>query len=99
MASEKTLITPEPDLTEEAAWYREQLEKHLTNGLSALDNKDTSTLETIGHRIKGSAESFGFDGAGDIGKALETAAKTNDYHGMEKRLSALADYLKRIVIA
>ncbi|MBU3954713.1 MAG: Hpt domain-containing protein, partial [Proteobacteria bacterium] len=98
MASEKILITPDPDLAEEAAWYREQLEKHLTNGRTALDNKDTSTLETIGHRIKGSAESFGFDGAGDIGKALETAAKANDYHGMEKTLSSLAVYLNRIVI-
>jgi HPt (histidine-containing phosphotransfer) domain-containing protein len=96
MTENKILITPDPDLAEEAVWYQGQLEKHLNNARKAVNSGDIESLQTIGHRMKGSAESFGFDGAGVIGKALESAAKESDVSAIEQALSKLADYLDRV---
>ena len=99
MEENKILITPDPDLAEEAVWYQGQLEQHLNNARKAVNSQDIESLQTIGHRMKGSAESFGFDQAGVIGKALESAAKNSDINAIEQELDKLADYLDRVEIS
>ncbi len=98
MTENKIFITPDPDLAEEAEWYQGQLGTHLTNAKEAVESKDFESLQTIGHRMKGSAESFGFDEAGVIGKTIESAAKMNDSDEIADALEKLEDYLDRIEI-
>jgi len=98
MSDNRILISPDPDLAEEATWYEGKLKEHLQNALQAVEKLDNQYVQTIGHRIKGSAESFGFDKAGEIGKTLEFAAKENDTPAIKQALSLLADYLDRIEI-
>jgi len=98
MTDKRILISPDPDFADEAAWYKGKLKEHLQTALQAVDALDFESIQTIGHRMKGSAESFGFDQAGEIGKTLEFAAKENDIHAMKQALVLLADYLDRIEI-
>ena len=41
----------------------------------AIANNEFSTIKRIGHRIKGSAKSYGFANVGDLSSDLETAAE------------------------
>jgi HPt (histidine-containing phosphotransfer) domain-containing protein len=98
MTEKRILIRPDPDLAEEAVWYRTKLIEYLHAGREALNTRDIQTLSNIGHRIKGSAESFGFDLAGKMGTTLETDAKNNDLEGIGQVLNLLSDYLDNIEI-
>jgi len=98
MTEKKILIKPDSDLAEEAVWYKGKLIEYLHAGREALNTRDIQALTTIGHRMKGSAESFGFDLAGKMGTTLEIDAKNNDLEGIRQVLTLLSDYLDNIEI-
>ncbi len=98
MINDRILITPDPDLADEAVWYKGKLVEYLHAARQAVNTQDIQSVQTIGHRMKGSAESFGFDQAGEIGKTLELNAKNNDVHAIEQALALLADYLDKVKI-
>jgi len=96
MTNDKILITPDPDLADEAVWYNGKLVEYLHAAREAVNAQDIRSVQTIGHRMKGSAKSFGFDQAGEIGKILELNAKNDDIHAVKQSLSLLADYLDKV---
>jgi HPt (histidine-containing phosphotransfer) domain-containing protein len=98
MTNKMIQITPDPDLADEAVWYKEKLVEYLHAAREAVNAQDTQSVQTIGHRMKGSAGSFGFDQAGEIGKTLELDAKNNDIHAIKQALALLADYLDKVEI-
>lgn len=53
----------------------------------AIEAGDFAFLETIGHQIKGNAQSFGFDSLSPIGIALENAAKARNIPELKKIVS------------
>ena len=99
MSGEKILVTPDPDLAEEAEWYMGQLKTYSANITEAFARKDFESVRTMGHRMKGSGVSFGFDGASKIGQALEEAAGNSDAAALQTAAEKLADYVKRVEIA
>lgn len=64
----------------------------------ALDGDDYETISRLGHAMKGSGISYGFDHISKIGKSMEHAANRNDREGVNTSLHELAEYLQNIEI-
>ena len=67
-----------------------------------LARRDTSGLEEIGklgHSMKGSGGSYGFNHVSKIGKAIYDSAKANDRKAIDALNRALSEYLSRIEAA
>jgi HPt (histidine-containing phosphotransfer) domain-containing protein len=56
-------------------------------------------IQTIGHRMKGSGGSFGFDKISEIGEALELAAQVPDAEGIRSAVGCLEKYLAHVSVA
>jgi len=61
---------------------------------AAIIEKRYEQIQTMGHRIKGLAGSYGLDAIGAIGMAMEEAAFRLDESAMMAQLSKLADALR-----
>ena len=64
----------------------------------ALDADDFETIARLGHTMKGSGISYGFDRISEIGKSMEHAAKHKDKEGVNTSLCELGEYLENIEI-
>jgi HPt (histidine-containing phosphotransfer) domain-containing protein len=56
-------------------------------------------IQAIGHRMKGSGGSFGFDEISAIGEALEFAAQIPDAEGIRAAVGCLETYLAHVSVA
>jgi signal transduction histidine kinase/DNA-binding response OmpR family regulator len=63
---------------------------------TALAAGDYDTVGRIGHTMKGTGASYGFDEITSLGAALERAAAAADRDGVAAYIEELAAYLKRI---
>jgi CheY-like chemotaxis protein len=64
----------------------------------ALTQSDYETVRILGHNMRGSGSSFGFDAISDIGASLEKAAKEGDAETIGKWVDALESYLGRVEV-
>ena len=80
-------------------WYLEKLNEYLIAMQDALGRSDFAAIQTIGHRMKGSGVSFGFDAVSDIGRALEEAAKEENAARIGEKTLEFSDYLARVEVA
>lgn len=64
----------------------------------ALAEGDYALIQRVGHRLKGSGRSYGFDGITEIGGALEHAAKVHEAGDIERQIDTLSDYLARVEV-
>ncbi|HPR74228.1 MAG TPA: response regulator [Bacteroidales bacterium] len=62
----------------------------------AIEDEDFDTLQRLGHSMKGSGVSFGFDIMSNIGKSIEQAAKEKSINDIRICLSELSDYIGRV---
>jgi PAS domain S-box-containing protein len=63
--------------------------------LEALARSDFGAVERLGHSMKGSGASFGFQTISDLGAELEKAAWAADATAARRHVDALSDYLDR----
>lgn len=63
-----------------------------------LDSGAMETILALGHRLKGSGGSFGFDEITAIGEALELAARAPDVAGVKAAVARLERYLARVSV-
>jgi PAS domain S-box-containing protein len=56
----------------------------------AIEESDYPAISTLGHQLKGSGTSYGFDEFSEIGSALECAAKTHDLEETRRQVELLA---------
>src|SRR5512133_1588639 len=63
-----------------------------------LESGGMETIRFIGHRMKGSGGSFGFDEISDIGEALESAAQAADADAIRSAVNRLEGYLIRVAV-
>ena len=59
---------------------------------------DLVGIRTLGHRLKGSGGSYGFDEISEIGEILENAALVGDAVNIESSVELLKIYLSRIKV-
>ena len=65
---------------------------------TALAAGDTSTIQRLGHNMKGAGAAYGFPEITNLGAALETAAHTADAAIARSLTEQLADYLSRVEV-
>ncbi|MDQ1291789.1 MAG: hypothetical protein QG615_1598, partial [Nitrospirota bacterium] len=63
---------------------------------SALSTRDWTTIQTIGHRMKGLAGSYGFEEIGAIGSLLEKAAGGQEPDRIASGMQELEQILERL---
>jgi histidine phosphotransfer protein HptB len=64
----------------------------------ALNEQDFSTIQTIGHRMKGDGGGFGFENITDIGAILEVAASQQERKTIDVSIRQLEEFLDRVII-
>lgn len=76
--------------------FLDHQKKNAENLVRSLNEKNFAEVARIGHIIKGSAGSYGFDDMTDIGNAIESAAHAQDFSRMELEVRRYCDYVKEI---
>jgi len=76
--------------------YYLQRGEDLKNLRSAAENSDWEKLAFIGHKIKGSAATYGFPELGFAGAELEKFAQEKDLPGVNTRISFIEQWLNSI---
>ncbi|MCB1774194.1 MAG: Hpt domain-containing protein [Gammaproteobacteria bacterium] len=70
----------------------------LSHGHSLLAAREFDQLAGMGHRIRGSASSYGFDGLGEIATKMQQAALDADAVELKRLLSRFERYLRDVRI-
>ena len=65
---------------------------------SALDSGDLPTLIRLGHTAKGTGYGYGMRGMGDIGLAIEAAAREGAVDRCREEIDRMAHYLANVTI-
>ena len=60
---------------------------------------DLEGIQSLGHRMKGSGGSYGFDEISEIGESLEFAALVADADGIMSAVERLKLYLSRLMVS
>ena len=98
MEGGKIRVHADPDIADEIPWYL-GLVKGYTEAIgTALDKADFEAIRDVGHRMKGSGESFGFAPISEMGKSLEQAAKERNGGEIQKKLGELSRYLEAVEV-
>ncbi len=63
-----------------------------------LKEGDWTTVQRIGHSMKGNGSSYGFDEISRIGEAIESQARTQDLAAVSESTDALETYLGRVEV-
>lgn len=85
----------EPDLMDLVPMFLENRSKEVGQLRTALAEGDVTTVEDIGHRMKGLG-GYGFAYVGEAGAALEKMARSGDLSGADRWIDAIEDYLSRV---
>ena len=89
----KQIIEIQSFLKEIVPGFIESRTKDLPQLESALFNKDHQTIQSIGHKMKGSSGSYGFKALSEIGKNLEDAGESKDFTAAKNAISKMKEYL------
>jgi HPt (histidine-containing phosphotransfer) domain-containing protein len=92
-------IEVDADLTDLIPLFLQSREEDLQGLQNGLDAKNFDALRMIGHSMRGSGSSYGFDAVSEIGEKIETAALAQDDANIETQRLALQLYLTQIEIA
>ena len=78
--------------------YLANRRSNLQEGWHALRNRDFNCLQRIGHRVRGTAASYGFDLLGTAAIDLEAAGIRRDPALARASLDQMDDFLRHLVI-
>lgn len=88
----------DPDLSDLISEYLENRKKEILTLWDAKNASDWNSLSAIGHRLKGSAGSYGFDELSLVGKDLEDGGKAKDMVKINQALSYYQLLLNKLKI-
>ncbi len=97
-AGNKNIVHIDSELAELIPNYVENRHKDIKNMSDAVEKGDYETVRLLGHSMKGSGASYGFQGISDIGKKLEEAAKAKNNADITKYIGELTDYMSNLEI-
>ena len=95
---ERIIVYANPDFADEIPWYLGQVRAYAEEIEKAVGNSDFETIEDAGHRMRGSGETFGFDGISEMGKSLEQSAKEKDLDEIGKKVMELSRYIEVVEV-
>lgn len=94
----KNVVRIDSELEELIPNYIENRHKDIKNMTEALTKGDFETIRLLGHSMKGSGASYGFQEISVIGKKLEEAAKAKDQAGIPAIIQELSDYMANLEV-
>ncbi len=97
-ASDRIVVIIDPLLEDIVPYFLEKRRKDIATLEMALAAGDLNTARKVGHDLKGTGGSYGFDEISRIGRIIEQAAASGDSTGVGSAVSALRDYLDRLVV-
>jgi PAS domain S-box-containing protein len=95
---EKTVVKVQSKLAELIPGFLKNRQKDIEQLKQAVEWKDFSTIQRIGHQLRGAGGGYGFMGISDIGAQMETAGKAQDLEGTKQALDALVRYLNSLEV-
>ncbi|MBF0358114.1 MAG: Hpt domain-containing protein [Magnetococcales bacterium] len=95
---ERVTVVIDKDLEDIVPGYLVNRQKDLAVISKALQEKDFQTIQTSGHRMKGSGSGYGFDCISEIGRDLEIAAKEHNSGQIAGLVADLATYIESVDI-
>ena len=97
-AGERILVEIDPELMQIVPDYLESRRRDCAEIERLLAFGGMEYIQILGHRMKGSGGSFGFDEISEIGEVLETAAQVPDADGIKSAVGRLERYLERVSV-
>jgi HPt (histidine-containing phosphotransfer) domain-containing protein len=88
----------DPELADLMPGYLANRRKDVAAIRSAVAEGNMETPRMVGHSMKGSGASYGFDAVTDIGKRIESAAREGMGEDVLRHVDSLEDYLNRVKI-
>ncbi|MEG3640047.1 Hpt domain-containing protein [Magnetococcus sp. PR-3] len=92
-------VVIDEDLEDIVPGYLENRQKDIKDLHKCLQEDDFDNASILGHRMKGSGAGYGFDQITEIGRGIETSAKSSNKDGIASGLAELIDYLERVEIS
>jgi PAS domain S-box-containing protein len=77
------------------SFYITNLKERYCELVSALQNENFEEIGMIGHSLKGSGASYGFNDITVLGYELEVASHRRDLNASDRLIRSLADFLKK----
>ena len=79
-----------------APQYLNHRRQELSELKKYLNSSQYEKIQSLGHRLKGNAKSYGFEELGWIGRKLEDAAEKHDGKEIQSLISETEEYLTRV---
>ena len=91
-------VTVEKDLADLIPDYLASRATEIGKLKDAFARDDFALIQSLGHKLRGSAGSYGFDQLSEVGKELEENGKVQNKMNIEKALGQYQHYLKKVKI-
>ena len=95
---EKIVVHVDSDLEDLIPGYLENRRQDVEAILRAMENKDFEAIRVLGHTMKGTGGSYGFELITDLGRALEKAARDLDEASVKQSAVSLRDYIQAVEV-
>lgn len=91
-------VTVDKDLEDLIPDYLAARTKELATLEAAFEENNFPLIQAIGHKLRGSAGSYGFQELSEVGKELEEKSKTSDAQSIKQALTQYQHYLKNVQV-
>ena len=98
MSDDKITVTVDADLEELIPGFLENRKTDIENLQNAVNDANFSTLQSIGHSLKGVGGGYGFQQLSEIGAGIETAAKEQNMETISGLVDEMAVYLDKVEV-
>lgn len=98
MPQERIVAEVDSDLEYLMPLFLTSRQKDLKGLAQGLDEGDFNALRAIGHDMKGTGSSFGFDAVSHMGDVIEMAALAHDIEAIRLQFTVFQDYMARVEI-
>ena len=98
MQQEKIVVEVDSDMEYLMPLFMTSRQKDLEGLAKGLEGGDFSALRSIGHDMKGTGSSFGFDAVSHMGNLIEIAALAQDLETIRSQFLVFQNYMARVEI-
>ena len=98
MQQEKIVVEVDSDMEYLMPLFMTSRQKDLEGLAKGLEGSDFSALRSIGHDMKGTGSSFGFDAVSHMGNLIEIAALAQDLETIRAQFVLFQNYMARVEI-
>jgi HPt (histidine-containing phosphotransfer) domain-containing protein len=95
---EKIVVPVDADLEDLIPGYLQNRRQDVDSILQAVEKQDFDTIRVLGHTMKGTGGSYGFDAITEVGRGLEDAAQSGNLAVIRQQTAALLAYLQRVEV-